>query len=61
MIDQKLGNRQVLAKAPPEVVESQHGRRAEAAQFRDKLAAALARLAGWVSTSHKQRHAATRA
>ncbi len=46
MIDKKPGNRQVLAKAPPEVVESQHERRAETTQLRDKLAAALARLAG---------------
>jgi hypothetical protein len=35
-----------LAKAPPDVVETQHERRAETAQLRDKLAAALERLAG---------------
>ena len=45
-IDKKLGNQQFLAKAPPEVVETQHERRAETAQLRDKLAAALERLAG---------------
>ncbi len=45
-IDKKLANQQFLAKAPPEVIETQHERRAETAQLRDKLAAALERLAG---------------
>ncbi len=45
-IDKKLGDQQFLAKAPPEVVETQHERRAETTQLRDKLAAALERLAG---------------
>ena len=45
-IDKKLGNQQFLAKAPPDVIETQHKRRAETAQLRDKLAAALERLAG---------------
>ena len=45
-IDKKLGNQQFLAKAPPDVIETQHERRAETSQLRDKLAAALERLAG---------------
>ncbi|MCH8809650.1 MAG: valine--tRNA ligase [Proteobacteria bacterium] len=45
-IDRKLANRQFLAKAPPDVIETQHERRAETTQLRDKLAAALERLAG---------------
>jgi valyl-tRNA synthetase len=45
-IDKKLANQQFLAKAPPDVIETQHERRAESAQLRDKLAAALERLAG---------------
>jgi valyl-tRNA synthetase len=42
--DKKLANEQFLAKAPPEVVEEQKERRAEAVAARDKLAAALERL-----------------
>ncbi len=45
-LDKKLGNQQFLAKAPPDVVEEQKERRTETAQLRDKLAAALGRLAG---------------
>jgi valyl-tRNA synthetase len=45
-IDKKLANQQFLAKAPPDVIETQHERRAESAQLRDRLAAALKRLAG---------------
>ena len=45
-IDKKLTNQQFLAKAPPDVIETQHERRAETTQLRDKLAAALDRLAG---------------
>ncbi len=45
-LDKKLGNRQFLAKAPPDVVEEQKERRVETAQLRDKLAAALERLGG---------------
>ena len=45
-LDKKLGNRQFLAKAPPDVVEEQKERRTESVQLRDKLAAALGRLAG---------------
>jgi len=41
----KLGNGQFLAKAKPEVIEEQRERQAEAEQARDKLKAALARLA----------------
>ena len=44
--DKKLANAQFLSKAPPAVVEEQRERRAESAQLRDKLAAALERLAG---------------
>jgi valyl-tRNA synthetase len=45
-IEKKLGNEQFVAKAPPEVVEEQRQRLAEAAQASDKLAKALERLAG---------------
>jgi valyl-tRNA synthetase len=45
-IDKKLANQQFLAKAPPDVIATQHERRAESAQLRDRLAAALKRLAG---------------
>jgi valyl-tRNA synthetase len=41
----KLGNEQFIAKAKPEVVEEQRERLAEAEQARDRLKAALARLA----------------
>ncbi len=44
-ITKKLGNEQFIAKAKPEVVEEQRERLAEAEQARDKLRAALARLA----------------
>jgi valyl-tRNA synthetase len=44
--DKKLANQQFLTKAPAEVVGEQRERRAETAQLRDKLAAALDRLAG---------------
>ncbi|HEY4200788.1 MAG TPA: valine--tRNA ligase [Devosiaceae bacterium] len=43
-IDKKLGNEQFVAKAPEEVIEEQRGRRADAIERRDKIAAALARL-----------------
>jgi len=45
-IAKKLANEQFLAKAKPEVVEEQRERQAEAEQARDKLKAALSRLAG---------------
>jgi valyl-tRNA synthetase len=45
-LDQKLTNEQFLSKAPQEVVEDQRGRRAEAVHARDRLSAALERLAG---------------
>ena len=45
-LDKKLGNQQFLAKAPPDVVEEQRERRTESVLLRDKLAAALWRLAG---------------
>ena len=44
-LDKKLGNQQFLDKAPPDVVEEQKERRTESVQLRDKLAAALGRLA----------------
>ncbi len=44
--DKKLSNEQFVAKAPPEVVETEKERRAEAAAARDKLATALERLVG---------------
>ncbi|HWK45589.1 MAG TPA: valine--tRNA ligase [Stellaceae bacterium] len=43
-IDRKLGNEQFVAKAKPEVVEEQHERRADFAQRKAKLLAAVARL-----------------
>ncbi|HTJ58046.1 MAG TPA: valine--tRNA ligase [Devosiaceae bacterium] len=43
-IDKKLSNEQFVAKAPEEVIEEQRGRRAEAADRRERIAAALARL-----------------
>ena len=45
-VDKKLANEQFLSKAPTEVVEKQKDQRAEAILVRDKLAAALDRLAG---------------
>ena len=42
--DKKLANKNFTDKAPPEVVETQKERRAEAAERRDKLADALKRL-----------------
>ena len=45
-VDKKLGNEQFISKAPEEVVEEQRERRAEADAVREKLAAALERLAG---------------
>ena len=44
-LDKKLGNESFIAKAPPEVVEEQRGRRDEAARAAAKLDAALSRLA----------------
>jgi valyl-tRNA synthetase len=41
----KLGNEQFIAKAKPEVVEEQRARLADAEQARDKMRAALERLA----------------
>ena len=43
-IDRKLGNEQFVAKAPPEVIEEQRQRRADAVERRNRLAEALARL-----------------
>ncbi|MEO8756879.1 MAG: valine--tRNA ligase [Devosia sp.] len=43
-IDKKLGNEQFVSKAPPEVIEEQHERRAEAVARIERLQAALARL-----------------
>jgi valyl-tRNA synthetase len=43
--DQKLANPQFLDRAPAEVIEEQRARRAEVEQTRQKLAAALARIA----------------
>ena len=48
--DKKLGNETFLAKAPAGVVDEQRDRRAEAVAARDKLNAALRRLAGPVPT-----------
>ena len=45
-VDKKLSNDQFLAKAPAEVVEDQKERRDEALRARDRLSAALERLAG---------------
>jgi len=44
--DKKLANTGFTDKAPPEVVETERDRRAEAAQTKDKLAEALGRLSG---------------
>ena len=44
--DEKLANREFLAKAPPDVVEKEKERRADAEQARAKLDAAHGRLAG---------------
>jgi len=44
--DKKLANEGFLAKAPPEVVEEQKERRAEAALKKDKIAEAFERLSG---------------
>ncbi len=43
--DQKLANPQFLDRAPAAVIEEQRARRAEVEQTREKLAAALARIA----------------
>jgi len=43
-IDRKLGNEQFVAKAPPEVIEEQRQRRADAVERRNHIAEALARL-----------------
>jgi valyl-tRNA synthetase len=43
--DQKLANPQFLDRAPAAVIEEQRARRAEVEQARQKLAAALARIA----------------
>jgi valyl-tRNA synthetase len=43
-IDKKLNNEQFVAKAPPEVIEEQRERRAEAVARLERLKAALARL-----------------
>jgi valyl-tRNA synthetase len=43
-IDKKLGNQQFVSKAPPEVIEEQRERRADAEARRARLVAALARL-----------------
>ncbi|MGN6489483.1 MAG: valine--tRNA ligase [Devosia sp.] len=43
-IDRKLNNEQFVAKAPPEVIEEQRQRRADAVERRARLAEALARL-----------------
>ncbi|MFO0997508.1 MAG: valine--tRNA ligase [Alphaproteobacteria bacterium] len=43
-IDKKLGDAAFVAKAPPEVVELQRERRAEAEEARDRLRQALSRL-----------------
>jgi valyl-tRNA synthetase len=45
-IDRKLSNAQFVAKAPPEVVEEQHERRATAQAARLKFAESLSRLEG---------------
>ena len=44
--DKKLANEGFLAKAPPEVVEEQKERRADAALKKDKIAEAFERLSG---------------
>ncbi len=43
-LDKKLANESFVAKAPPEVVEEQRERKAEAEQAQAKLAEALSRL-----------------
>jgi valyl-tRNA synthetase len=43
-VDRKLGNAQFVSKAPPEVIEEQRERRAEAVARLERLRAALARL-----------------
>ena len=43
-IDKKLGNEQFLAKAPPEVVDTQKERRAELSEKLARVEAALERL-----------------
>jgi valyl-tRNA synthetase len=43
--DQKLANPQFLDRAPADIVEEQRARRAEVELTRQKLAAALARIA----------------
>ena len=43
--DAKLGNEQFVAKAPPEVLEEQHAKRAEAHALATRLREAVARLA----------------
>jgi valyl-tRNA synthetase len=43
-IEKKLGNAEFVAKAPPEVIEDQRERQAEASQARAKLVSALERL-----------------
>lgn len=43
-VDKKLGNEQFVSKAPPEVIEEQRERRAEAVARVERLKAALARL-----------------
>jgi valyl-tRNA synthetase len=45
-IEKKLANEQFISKAPPEVVEEQHERRAAADAARKKLSAALKQLEG---------------
>jgi len=45
-IDKKLSNEQFMAKAPPEVVEEQHERRAAAEASVIKLSDALRQLKG---------------
>ncbi|HEX6144876.1 MAG TPA: valine--tRNA ligase [Geminicoccaceae bacterium] len=44
--DQKLANPKFVDRAPPDVVEEQRSRRAEAVAMRERLAAALSRIAG---------------
>ena len=43
-VDKKLGNEQFVSKAPPEVIEEQRERRADAVARLERLKAALARL-----------------
>ncbi|HEX6143497.1 MAG TPA: hypothetical protein VFZ01_12315, partial [Geminicoccaceae bacterium] len=44
--DQKLANPKFVDRAPPDVVEEQRARRAEAVAMRERLEAALTRIAG---------------